>query len=49
MLKKWYEDIDIESIRIYMRKFMRKNHLTQFNKLVTDLLSLEEKKNEIDR
>jgi len=42
MLKKWHEDIDIEEIRAYMRKFMRKNHLVQFNKQVTDLLYLEE-------
>ena len=42
MLKKWHEDIDTEEIRTYMRKFMRKNHLSQFNKQVTDLLYLEE-------
>ena len=42
MLKKWHELIDIEEIRTYMRKFMRKNHLTQFNKQVTDLLNLKE-------
>ena len=49
MLKKWHVDIDMESIRTYMRKFMRKNHLVQFNKLVTDLLNAEEIISEIDK
>ena len=41
MLKKWHEDIDIEGIKIYMRKFMIWSHLYQFRKLVTDILYLE--------
>ena len=49
MLKKWHEDIDMESIRTYMRKFMRNSHLFQFCKLVTDLLELEEVRSKINK